>query len=83
MAEVHGCGAEAKTKARQQIARDGKLYPGSGIVAMVDTFGGVEEILLAKPSLCFIDITFLVFDPLSAVLSLNYALGWLSRLVTN
>ena len=28
--EAHGCGEAAKIAARQQISRDGKLYPGSG-----------------------------------------------------
>jgi len=32
MAEVHGCGQEAKRVARQQITREGKLVPGSGLV---------------------------------------------------
>ena len=30
MPEIHGCGDAAKSAARQQIARDGKLYSGSG-----------------------------------------------------
>ena len=30
MPEIHGCGSAAKSAARQQIARDGKLYSGSG-----------------------------------------------------
>ena len=30
MPEVHGCGDAAKSAARQQISRDGKLYSGSG-----------------------------------------------------
>ena len=28
--EAHGCGEAAKKAARQQLARDGQLYPGSG-----------------------------------------------------
>jgi len=32
MAEIHGCGAAVKLAARQQIARDHKLYPGSGTI---------------------------------------------------
>jgi len=32
MAEVHGCGQEARRVARQQITREGKLVPGSGLV---------------------------------------------------
>jgi len=32
MAEVHGCGQEARKVARQQINREGKLVPGSGLV---------------------------------------------------
>jgi len=32
MAEVHGCGEEARKVARQQITREGKLVPGSGLV---------------------------------------------------
>ena len=30
MPEIHGCGDAAKSAARQQISRDGKLYSGSG-----------------------------------------------------
>ncbi len=30
MAEIHGCGDAAKTAARAQLVRDGKIYPGSG-----------------------------------------------------
>eukprot|EP00092_Neocalanus_flemingeri_P015084 GFUD01016295.1.p1 GENE.GFUD01016295.1~~GFUD01016295.1.p1 ORF type:complete len:986 (-),score=401.27 GFUD01016295.1:749-3706(-) len=32
MAEVHGCGQEARRVARQQITREGKLVPGSGLI---------------------------------------------------
>jgi len=32
MAEVHGCGQEARKVARQQVTREGKLVPGSGLV---------------------------------------------------
>merc|ERR1719233_1828944 len=32
MAEVHGCGEEARRVARQQVSREGKLVPGSGLV---------------------------------------------------
>ena len=32
MAEVHGCGEAARTAARQQITREGRLVPGSGAV---------------------------------------------------
>ena len=32
MAEVHGCGDEARKAARQQISREGKLVPGSGAI---------------------------------------------------
>jgi len=32
MAEVHGCGEEARRVARQQVTREGKLVPGSGLV---------------------------------------------------
>ena len=32
MAEVHGCGEEARKAARQQISREGRLVPGSGAV---------------------------------------------------
>ena len=28
--EAHGCGEAARKAARQQLARDGQLYPGSG-----------------------------------------------------
>ena len=31
MAEVHGCGAAAKSHARQMISREGVLYQGSGV----------------------------------------------------
>ncbi|CAB4058726.1 IGHMBP2 [Lepeophtheirus salmonis] len=30
MAEIHGCGDEARKSARKQIVREGKIYPGSG-----------------------------------------------------
>jgi ATP-dependent RNA/DNA helicase IGHMBP2 len=30
-AEVHGCGDEARRQARATAAREGKLYPGSGV----------------------------------------------------
>ena len=30
MAEIHGCGDAARTAARAQLVRDGKIYPGSG-----------------------------------------------------
>jgi len=32
MAEVHGCGQEARRVARQQMTREGKYVPGSGLV---------------------------------------------------
>ena len=32
MAEIHGCGEEARKAARQQISREGRLVPGSGAV---------------------------------------------------
>lgn len=32
MAEIHGCGEEARKAARQQISRDGRLVPGSGLI---------------------------------------------------
>merc|ERR1712228_394703 len=32
MAEVHGCGPQAKQAARQQVQRQGKITPGSGSV---------------------------------------------------
>ncbi len=31
MPEVHGCGADAKARARRMISRDGVLYSGSGV----------------------------------------------------
>ena len=30
MAEVHGCGEEARSSARRQVAREGTVNPGSG-----------------------------------------------------
>ena len=35
MPEIHGCGDAAKSAARQQISRDGKLYSGSGRPSML------------------------------------------------
>ena len=32
MAEIHGCGDEARKAARQQITREGRLVPGSGLI---------------------------------------------------
>jgi len=31
LAEVHGCGDEARRQARATVAREGKVYPGSGV----------------------------------------------------
>ena len=31
LAEVHGCGEEARRVARATVAREGKVYPGSGV----------------------------------------------------
>ena len=33
MAEVHGCGDEARKTARQQMLREGRVTPGSGTVS--------------------------------------------------
>ena len=33
MAEVHGCGEEARKTARQQMLREGRITPGSGTVS--------------------------------------------------
>ena len=32
MAEVHGCGEDARSSARRQVAREGTVNPGSGAV---------------------------------------------------
>jgi ATP-dependent RNA/DNA helicase IGHMBP2 len=48
MAEVHGCGPAAKAAARQQISRDGKLYPGSGRPTAASADPGKKAVLQRK-----------------------------------